>query len=153
MEAAWVAMQNIWFGFLWVHYWVFGRHVGLCDMTVRAYTPVYHFMRTAYCPQLVLKPIAPSWDQVLVLDALTGALFQPQETTQPYALSVRDILPEWEFGALQVLLMQQGCVPANSLLALQVCLNSAPVYDPLEGILTWENSYSALTEKKNSVQK
>ena len=66
-----------------------------------------------------------------------------RETTQPYSLGVRDILQRWEFGTLQVLVEQQSCVLANSLLAPQVRLNGARVYDLEEG-----KYYSALLEKK-----
>lgn len=84
-------------------------------------------------------------DRALVLNALSCSLFKPQETTQPYSLSVRDIWQYWEFGTLQVLVEQQSCVFTNSLLALQVRLNGARVYDLEEGKYS-----SALLEKKTS---
>lgn len=50
-------------------------HVGLGEVTIRAHPLVRSFMKGARGLHPVSKPLAPSWDLALVLDALTGDHF------------------------------------------------------------------------------
>ncbi|KAJ8333524.1 hypothetical protein SKAU_G00415320 [Synaphobranchus kaupii] len=67
-------------------------HIGWGDGPIGRHPLLKRFMRGAHRLRPVSKPLAPSWDLNVVLEALSSALFEPVESVELKLLSLKTVL-------------------------------------------------------------